>query len=187
MRNSCDKKRSFRYRLSRAIHMLLCKDFGCEFRAVFGQGDGDIVVAAIMRQAEHDPQLRAGIAEYWAGTSWVDIPWHKVSERYTSLSDRALSEAAAWLQAEAFWYDTNVRFGQELARRDASNLTYEIIRRENGLEIIEQYHAPSPRAVIKAIRSWRDRTFLGQPYLSLVSEILIRLPDGSIYPVGEGA
>jgi hypothetical protein len=84
---------AFRHRVSYAAWCLTRGTrASAHFDACFAMADGDVVVTALVRRADRNPDLASAIAARCGGRFPAD--WRKAAERYTHLGCHALPDAA---------------------------------------------------------------------------------------------
>lgn len=74
---------------------------GRAFDTCFEMWDGDAVVTALVRKAQHDPDLKRAIARGWSATA-PELPpgWLETAAKYADVTDRGLGKVAAKIRAE---------------------------------------------------------------------------------------
>ena len=93
---------SFAGRVAYAIEGIKRREDSRAFDSCFEMHDGDFVVTAIMRRAQTDPELQAGIIRLFINaTDLESVPWNRAATALAHLSDHALEDAARKARADA--------------------------------------------------------------------------------------
>jgi len=73
--------------------------FGPEFATCFEMYDGEAVIAALMREAERNPRLAAGIRTLFGGDE--PVSWTQICGRFSHVATASLPAQATSLRVEA--------------------------------------------------------------------------------------
>ena len=113
------RKRAFQNRVLFAQQALITGDVDSRaFDACFEMYDGTFVVTALMRRAEADPALMAGILRYFGAADASTLAWTKTAAKFQNLRTLNLGNAAAVAQIEAEWENVYIAIPQMLARQE---------------------------------------------------------------------
>lgn len=174
----------FHRRVNYAHAAFLRKEDSREFDNCFEMHDGALVVTALMRRAEHDPDLKAAILrDFPCASGWEGLTWFKTAQNHAMIKTENLAKMAAQVQIEAEWVWVNIRFPQLNKAQKYKVDTFVVTRREGGNVREERLLAENARDAVQSVRSWSARTVEGVPYLSLLAEITVRDPDGQIHSI----
>jgi len=93
---------SFAGRVSYAAEAITRREDSRAFDSCFEMFDGDFVVAALMRRAQTDPQLQAGILRLFIkAPDFEAVPWQATAKALAHLPDHGLEDAARKARAAA--------------------------------------------------------------------------------------
>lgn len=92
----------FSGRVKYAIKAIYCQEDSRARDNCYEMHDGDMVVTAIIRQADNDPSLQVALMKGWTNfPTYAAHPWHETAKKYRHVKNFEMATIAARLRKEA--------------------------------------------------------------------------------------